>query len=275
MLVDIVIPVVNKNDGIHHCLHSLQKLRPIIKSVIIINQTGKKIKSANILNVLEVKTNKISASEARNKGAKYSCAEYLMFIDDDAFILNAGIKNLKTFLKTNIYDVLLLKRADKYSKAREKLSIRNFPNYVIEWNLIIRRSLFEEFKGFPSFGVGSKSRAQSGESFLLIGRMISSKKAQIKIVRDTEVSHPTLSLVLTEAKAKGYLYGNGHAIGLLSRELKFIDKLYWLFRVHLAFIKRTIFASKYLLLLNFRAFLMPLQTLVGFWYALFIIEDKS
>ena len=258
VLLSIVIPVIKINDNLKKLIYSLNFSNKNIIEIVIVNQTGLKLIS-NFLNpgfeILEIFTEKVlSAPSARNYGANYANGKYLFFIDDDAWILNektSSLDDLIVLLFSNI-DVVICQRGELKNEKYlshwkpncKNITFGNFSNFVIEWNVIIKKDLFFRLGSFPEIGTGVDNAAQSGEIFVLFANVLNNKSS-IVILPIVKIVHPSLLLNNNNSnKLKGYIYGAGYAIGYSIKYFSFIWKSYWFFRL--------IFASIFDLLIRFK-----------------------
>ena len=185
-----------------------------------------------------------------------------MFIDDDASVAEVNLHELSTILMSG-YNLISLKRWDISYNKNSKPSIYNFPKYFIEWNFVVEREIFLESGGFHDIGVGSSHRAQSGEVFILIGKLILQFNSRLCHVGSTMIEHPSLDVDLRTEKAKGYLFGLGYSIGNILQYMTIMQKIYWINRLIISFIKRLIqecFFSNKSKPLNYNS----IQIVVGF-----------
>lgn len=122
-IIDIVIPVYNQSEKLIDCLKSLQKQTFQDFLITIVNDgstdgvdttleawlRSENIRAKNVINEISTKTktirqNHIGASAARNRGAKETSCEYVLFCDAD-LILNKKFleKSLNTLKKNPQY----------------------------------------------------------------------------------------------------------------------------------------------------------------------------
>ncbi|MDB5002309.1 MAG: glycosyl transferase family 2 protein [Mucilaginibacter sp.] len=240
------------------CTLKISNLRPLLKSlninsnnykdfeIIIINQSGESINdiiNKYTFNFIEVvpKT-RLSAPNARNYGAEHSNAEYVLFMDDDAIFVNMNqgmFKQLIEKLTQSQYSMYIVQRGEVINNKYithwpnlDNITIRNFSRFVIEWNFIIRRSLFGQIGGFYDIGPGSKHLAQAGEAFILGARVLV-LGLEIHKLDNILIAHPSLFQIDTEKNRK-YVYGTGYAVGYSIHFMPARDKVYWITRTLLS-----------------------------------------
>jgi glycosyltransferase involved in cell wall biosynthesis len=263
LYIDIIIPVVDTKKGIYDCLKSLEVMSSLIGTVIIVNQSGCKLFKSETLNIKILNIEKVSASSARNLGASEASADYLFFIDDDAWLSGFNEADLVQALSDEI-ELIGLKRWDVKISHGMVPSIYSIPKFFIEWNIIIKRELFILLGGFCKIGAGSQHPAQSGESFILVAQFMNNYGGKHRAISSTIVNHPDLKLDLQSQKAKGYLFGLGYAIGYTFRDMPFPAKVYWITRLFYALLKR-LFSGIFLQLIsNGNISLHAVQILKGF-----------
>ncbi len=116
-MISIIVSTYNREKYLIHCLDSVVNQsaskedwelivvnnKSTDSTAIILEEFIKKHKDKNVYSFLE--TNQ-GLSYARNRGVKESVGDYLVFIDDDAFLDENYIKELKKYL--SIYDDKLL-----------------------------------------------------------------------------------------------------------------------------------------------------------------------
>ena len=229
--------MVSPDRGLYQCLESLERIAEVINNVIVVNQSEIALSISQSYGVRVLNVDKLSASSARNMGARVATANYLFFIDDDAYISAAEIHDFRKTLQHNL-DVISAKRWDVKVKWNTLPSIYTLPNYFIEWNIIIKRKLFLEMSGFDEIGVGSNHPAQSGEAFILLVKAIRDHRARLGSLSSMEIRHPRLDISLRSEKARGYLYGLGYSIGFSMKHMSIMQKVYWCARLMIAFSKR-------------------------------------
>lgn len=209
----------------------------LIKNVIVVNQTGSEFYLPTFLSVIFVPTIKISAASARNLGASNASAEYILFLDDDAWLDQYNEHQLRAALYEHT-DLISLKRWDVKSNFHKRPNIYNIPYFFIEWNIIVNRLLFKHLGGFPEIGVGSKHLAQSGECFILVANIMNKKNVNVKAITTTIIKHPSLDIGHDNTKLCGYLFGLGYAVGVTINNMSTLAQFYWFLRILFAFSKR-------------------------------------
>ncbi|QOZ82757.1 MULTISPECIES: glycosyltransferase family 2 protein [Chromobacterium] len=246
--LSFVVPVVNPDSWLAGMISSLKNSIGYRADVelVVINQSDSSID--DLLKCLdcpsiEVRPGKIiPAAEARNFGASHANGEILFFMDDDALLLAcpAKIDALLQEFDQGV-NVCLCQRGElrdgsfitHWPTSPKAINERNFPMYAIEWNLIIRKSIFLQHKGFPLVGAGSRHAALSGEIFILMACLL--QKEKIKLFSDVSVAHPSLIKKSNAAlNLLGYFYGAGYAVGSGMQYFSKLGRLYWFARVVLA-----------------------------------------
>ena len=175
-LISVIIPVFNVEEYLHHCVMSVinQKYKNL---EIILVDDGSTDNSPAICDELATTDSRIKVihknngglSSARNKGLDISTGKYIAFVDSDDYVHpeyisrmynlitkeNAGIvacgfrktfKNKESFKYPKInskgYEVL------DYREALEELVGLNSVTYVLSWNKLYKRGVFEGIR-FP------------------------------------------------------------------------------------------------------------------------------
>jgi hypothetical protein len=125
--------------------------------------------------------------------------------------------------------------------------------YITEWNICIRRTLFNEIGGFPEVGVGSPHLSQSGEVFIMASRLFTKTK-NFFYASEILISHPPPWSKKPYLTCIGYYYGAGYAIGEGLRGYPFSYRSIWYIRTVLA-IFRDLFAP-------INSILSPIETTI-------------
>ncbi|WP_151736548.1 glycosyltransferase family 2 protein [Paenibacillus tengchongensis] len=247
-ILSIVVPVVNINENLNILFDSLSKWKDSRIEIVIVNQTQKKLDQSLIdfispINVIDYLTEHIfSAAIARNTGANIASGKYIFFMDDDA-ILHSNYENLTELIQLldeGTLDLIAVQRGEMINGSYSThwpgnppyLDFYNFPRYIIEWNLIVKKSFFLiDLGGFPEVGVGSKHSALSGEAFVLIAKGIE-KKMNSKLLASIKVSHPGLFEKAKSLKTiLGYSYGAGYAVSIIMKKQSKKIWFYWILRI--------------------------------------------
>ncbi len=251
ILLSIVVPVVNPQTYLKGLLDSIQQLDSERIEIIFINQSQQKISDLYDYSSINVKfTDRLTggmipASKARNLGASIATGSYLLFLDDDAYfypsIDSFKITELFTYLSTDAPDLVLLQRGETVennykthwpSLKNVKINYKNFSNYAIEWNFLIKKQLFESLGGFIDIGPGSNHACLCGEAFVLFSKIIDVETYSIKLYPDIQIAHPGLfAKVVSLKNALAYYYATGYAVGTGLEYFKFTHKLYWSLRL--------------------------------------------
>jgi glycosyltransferase involved in cell wall biosynthesis len=265
--ISIVVVTLNI-DILRIFLESVKDINSKEVEMIIINQTQTCVENFvskhvsidyKIINIQDI----LSASFARNLGEESCTGEYVYFADDDCSffnITNKDIGHFVDFINSHEYDVYVFPRGeiiDANFIIKNKIfpvfiNCYNFPIYTIEWNVVIKRSLFRQFNGFKDIGTGSNHAAQSGEMFELFSNFFDKK---IHLYKDIKVGHPSL-IISNRVKFLRYEYGASYAAGISIKNFsKNICKLYWLARGFFACFKYSFSIKNYnVSLIKFRAF---------------------
>jgi glycosyltransferase involved in cell wall biosynthesis len=215
--------------------------------VFVVNQ-GKKdlsmLLSQYAFKTYYIKTEKRGLCLGFNIGMSKSLAEYLVFLDDDAFIKNNYLEvAYKTLQATNVACLGGVVLSIKTNKpiARSIKANRSFYLKFDDYNqwmcsaTIIKRTVLVGLGGFDEdLGVGSRWPSAE-DSDVLIRALLSGEKAYI--CKDLCVYHPTevekvFELTYMDASKRGYNYGSGRAAFLrktfLSSSLKWWSVKHWL-----------------------------------------------
>jgi glycosyltransferase involved in cell wall biosynthesis len=277
MIISLVVPVVNPALHIDKLLESIAvAFSPSsIVELVLVNQSGSSILDAagaiSKISVVEILTDKlIPAADARNLGAINANGEFLFFLDDDAVIHASNFDATKLLERLSNLDVLICQRGEMVEGVycthwkQKKTSVNqfNFASFIIEWNVIIRKSLFIEAGLFPLIGVGSNHAALSGEIYVLIAKLLGISK-RVGLYEYIQISHPSLyKKNNTLPNLLGYYYGAGYAVGLSIKCFSLLGKLYWYTRNLAAVILDFLFRSK-----KYNETLSDKVDDLGFWLA--------
>ena len=208
--------------------------------LIVVNQSKFIIKN-EYPKLIEINLNKpVGASKARNLGAKIATGKFLWFLDDDCEISFSSIdKIIDTLEHESKLDLLILSREYVNSKGTKFIYLKNLRGYIknyrrvilntTEWNFLINKIAFLKIKGFPLIGVGSNHRAQSGECFGIMCKLIKIRPI-VFLESNAKVTHPSYSNRKEFNIVKSYHYGTGYVIGAIAPILGFNDLLFWSIR---------------------------------------------
>lgn len=245
MKLSIIIPTLRAGEHLSRALSSLKVFADIDAEIIVVNQTQNKLpeETARLarLKIADHMTGgRLPASSARNLGASLAKGEYLFFLDDDAYIYNHEMLNIDKFCQilNSGYDAVIFNRGhvkdgkylSQWPSNANSVNIRNYSRVVIEWNFIIKKSVFEGSGGFPDIGNGQDHAALSGEAFILFARMLGNR-SRMKLYPDIMIGHPPLfDAPKTYNFVLGYYYGSGYAVGTALKYFNLLGKIYWTMR---------------------------------------------
>ena len=242
--ISIVIPSLNAPKELFDLIGQLDVLEE--KEIIIVNQNPNVKVTEIFTNLIEINLSKpVSASAARNIGASHATAEFIFFLDDDAILYMLGSNQWNVLLKSleNI-DVIVFDRCFINSSNHNISSYNPSPSvwnerhwsiikFVTEWNVCIRKSVFFNANAFPNIGVGSSSKAQSGEIFVLISSIHRISK-KFLYFPNISIIHPPYSGSKPLKLCLGYYYGAGYSVALSFKYFSAHYKLLWIIRSFLA-----------------------------------------
>ena len=246
--ISVIIPTMGKYSELNKLISDLLK-SGLCSEIIIVDQ-GPQVDRSPIVDstsILRVSpTERLSGSAARNFGAQRARREYVCFLDDDARCrFDQGRLGELLTVMDGKPDIIVLNRGEITPDGKERVTFKlsrglnlwNFPRKTIEWNVIYKKSAFDEVGGFANLGPGSNHSAQCGESFVTIGRLLA-RGYRPDFCSSICVIHPSLGLNNSPfAKQNGYEYGAGYAVGILIADLSFHWRLLWIIRGLLAPIK--------------------------------------
>lgn len=254
--VSFVIPTLSAPAEIYILIKKIININGA--EIIVVNQNpAHKISKGDFDDVKEVMLDKpVSASEARNLGVSVAKGEFIFFLDDDADLMNID-STIVDYLSKNLnkVDVLVF---DRCHKRGDELCSYNpgadhwVPNhwsmskFVTEWNVCLRRNVFQKAGMFPLIGTGSTSKAQSGEMFVLFASLCNITN-KIFYYPAVQVLHPPYAGKKPLLKCLGYYYGAGYSVGLSLPYFSFPYKFIWVIRAVAAAI-RDLFLPESLLL---------------------------
>lgn len=209
--------------------------------LVLVNQCGREILPAlhgsAARRVREIRMARpVPAAAARNLGAAAARGEYLFFLDDDAHF-DSDRSQLEHLLQGTGcgVDLIVPQRGEIVEGRYEShwpaglrtVTVRNFPLATIEWNLVIRKQLFQSLGGFPAIGPGSRHAAQCGEAFALVARLLS-YRARVRLEPTVRVAHPSLAKGARPlTTVLGYQYGSGYSVGMALQSLGPSARRYW------------------------------------------------
>lgn len=297
MLISLVVPVVNPELHIYKLFTSIAEAFQGNTHVelVIVNQSGASVcedaKALSAIHVIEIMPGHIiSAADARNLGAQNANGEFLFFLDDDALVHATPNHVAKLCRQLSNIDVLICQRGEiiegayrsHWKQNHFQINQFNFPQFVIEWNVIIRKSLFMEIGLFPSIGIGSNHAALSGEIFVVIANVLG-RARRVALFENFKISHPSLYKPSnTLISLLGYYYGAGYAVGKSFPFFTIQGKIYWLFRNLVAVMFDLVFRSiKYKKTLpvqvNYFGYKLAKCRIIGFYDGIFqrSIKDKK
>jgi len=243
--LSFVVPTILPDAGrIQVLLDSLCGFESEHLEVVLVNQSGIRLglqlrEPLGVQLVERLTDARIPAANARNYGASVASGEYLFFMDDDASLFSGQDALAKLcsdgFWGSDVWvphlgQVVNGSYISHWPAGVKKLTRRNFPRVIHEWNLIIRRNIFSGLGGFPSnIGAGSPNAAQSGEAFVLGAKIVGAGLA-VKLCPDIRVAHPSLYKSKPSIVVLGYSYGAGYATGLGIKSFDLWVKAYWIVR---------------------------------------------
>lgn len=244
--LSLIVPTFDQN-VLSGLINSISELKSSEIELVVINQSKERL-TPNLIDMIKIPcidclVDKLPAANARNHGATLANGEYLFFLDDDAVVYSGkeSISNLLKMIDQNT-DVVIVQRGgikngvyvSHWPKGIQKLTYRNFPRIVIEWNLIIKKELFLRIGGFPEIGPGSAHAALSGEAFVLAAKMIGFNLS-LQLCPSVQIAHPSLfEKSKNIVTALGYAYGSGYAVGLSLSFFNVRQKIYWFLRIAVA-----------------------------------------
>lgn len=245
MKLSFVVPVVRPELYMLELIKSLNHSCAGISDIelIVVNQSQSSIfQLLSKLNfpVQEIITESvIPAAEARNLGAEHANGQFLFFLDDDAVLVAepGAVERLLQDFSSDI-DAWVTQRGEiidgKYithwPPGEVNINQRNFSKFCIEWNIIIRKSAFLKYGGFPHIGAGARHAALSGEVFVLIAKLLGSR-TQIRKLNYIRVAHPPLLKKDNNAlNLLGYFFGAGYSVGISLKYFSLFSAFYWLLR---------------------------------------------
>ena len=176
-LISVIVPIYNVQKYINKCIQSIVDQTYRHLEILLINDESPDF-SKDICEEWTIKDNRIKLinklngglSDARNEGLRLAKGKYIFFIDGDDFLKNDAIQNLYNRIKKDSSDICMcnclvvdelgneiIER--NYNKTiqdevltkdemYEKLRGREGWNYVVAWNKLYKREIFDNIK-FP------------------------------------------------------------------------------------------------------------------------------
>lgn len=223
MKISFIIPSVNRPDQLLNCINSIEVANDYEKNlkieiIVVYNGNGYnnhplKTKKPEIINFFSIKEE--GPSKARNYGILKSTGNYLVFLDDDAYISKDFLKKLFTNRQkdVNVYYARLLDSSDKRPFAgiyndkikRKYLSIFDY-SYSGGTTMIIKKKTLLKIGQYDErFGPLEKYRA--AEETDLFFRCLMNKE-KILYLPDLIIFHP-IDKEASSAKVFDYAYAIG------------------------------------------------------------------
>lgn len=255
-ILSVVIPSLNAPDELLSLLHQIKECPEF--EIILINQSKRVISTEIQLSnfreiILELP---VPASTARNIGAKYSKSDYILFLDDDAIFFENSHMLMKNIFIDDSIDYFIFNRGyttdNKYISSNPAISIINSNHwsvirFITEWNICIKKSVFDSIGGFPDIGPGSIHLAKCGEAFILGSKLLQLSKC-FMYHESIKISHPPLWGKKPYLTCLGYYYGAGYSVGFGLKNYPLHYKILWTLR--------TIIAA-------FRDFISPINSILS------------
>ena len=158
MNISFVIPVLNGEKYIHHCLESILSEATKSDEIVVVDNgstdnTVSIVKSFGNIHLLVRPL--LTVSALRNEGAAFTSNEFLAFIDSDCVLCPGWRKQVVDVLSEesvdatgSLYDIP--EDAGWIEKAwfSQKISQKARAKYINSGNLIVRRSVFTQLNGF-------------------------------------------------------------------------------------------------------------------------------
>lgn len=164
-LVSIIVPIYNVEKYIEKCIKSIMQQNYSNIEIILVND-GSEDKSAEIINELSKKDDRIvvihkeneGVSSARNAGLQLAKGQYIMFVDGDDYVDNDYVDYFVELLKTSKCDIGF--NINNYSIEKNFSGERQFvisaekaiewiysdKIFVAVWNKIYKTSVLKEKK---------------------------------------------------------------------------------------------------------------------------------
>lgn len=214
MQITIVIPRVHADEPIVACLKSVQSAMTGAEILVVDMAYPKLDTIAAGKRVSCIVSPRLSASQARNFGARHALTPYILFLDGDC-IIEANVSGNSSLNKsfTAGADLIILQRAEAERRIQPaKPTKYNFSLHCIEWNCIWRREHFLALSGFDErLGPGSPTMAQTGEAFSLCYKHFAMRNARTEYMPEILVHHPSLDNAHNPTKRQLYAYGSHYA----------------------------------------------------------------
>jgi len=240
--LSVVIPSLNAPDELLSLLHQIKECPKF--EIILVNQSKRiisdEIQMSNLREIiLEFP---VPASTARNIGAKHSTSDFILFLDDDAIFFQNSHLLINNIFIDDSTDYLIFNRGytnnNNYISNNPAISIINSNHWTVikfitEWNICIKKSIFDSIGGFPDIGPGSIHLAKCGEAFILGSKLLQLSKSFI-YDESIKISHPPLWGKKPYITCLGYYYGAGYAVGFGLKNYPFYYKIIWTLRTIIA-----------------------------------------
>lgn len=217
---------------VKRCLDSVLNQTFVPLEIIIVDQNDHpQLEGFKSLQVKYVHYPDRRISSARNQGAHHAKAEWLWFLDDDAFSSKNFLANFEKIIKKNLYlDVIagsiLIENTNAYYSVRHSiggsLSSLTGSKLLMGGNFLIRKKVFQELGAFDEyFGIGST--IPSSEDTDLVWRAIFNHKI-MSYESSLAVYHPAPQEM---SKEKAYAYAIGKGALVRKWIFKKFSKIIW------------------------------------------------
>lgn len=226
MRFSLIVPTLDRPDDVKVFLKALTEQSTQDLEVIIVDQSGSNIYDQCIqdfVSLIPIKHIRLDIKKCRYAcivGASYATGDIIAFPDDDCFYCPETLRTVDLhFQKTP--DLALLtgrplnlegvpSRMGRWLTRDTVLNKKNIWIGLIEFNMFIRRDVYEKIGGFdPNMGPGCRFVAAEGQD---LGLRILSAGYKGYFDSNLHVVHPDKDNSIIFHRAYGYAQGMGYAL---------------------------------------------------------------
>lgn len=226
MRFSLVVATVGRAAEVRALLLSLQRQAVQSFEVIIVDQNADDrlepivAEFSATMTILHLRTSLRLCNRARNLGARHATGEIVTFPDDDCEYTQDVLEQADRFFRTHpghgfLTGTVLLPdgsfgRSGRWLKQDSAVDTQTVWTSLIEFNLFVRREVFEELGGFDEM-IGPGTRFGSSEGQDLALRMLA-RNVPGHYLYHLRIMHPDKPVSLNIARAFSYGLGAGRVM---------------------------------------------------------------